>query len=99
MNTIIDKIQRETGISTEQATQAFNIVSTILKEKLPYSLSVQLDDLLAGKEIDYAPLIKEKMDNFSNSANEKIHEATKETTEKISELTEDAKNLINKLFK
>ncbi len=99
MHQIIDKIQRETGISTEHASQAYSIILTLLKEKLPASLGSQIEDLLIGKELDYAPLVKEKMEKLSNTANEKIHEATKETTEKITEITEEAKNLINKIFK
>lgn len=48
MEQIIKMITEKTGISTEQATTAVNVVTDYLKEKLPAGMGGQLDGLLKG---------------------------------------------------
>ena len=48
MEQIIKMITEKTGISTEQAETAVNVVTDFLKEKLPAGMGGQLDGLLKG---------------------------------------------------
>ena len=48
MEQIIKMITDKTGISTEQATTAVNVVTDYLKDKLPAGMGGQLDGLLKG---------------------------------------------------
>lgn len=48
MEQIIKMITEKTGISTEQATTAVNVVTDYIKQKLPAGMGGQLDGLLKG---------------------------------------------------
>ena len=48
MQEIISQVVEKTGLSEELATKAVDVVVGILKDKLPDSISSNLDGLLAG---------------------------------------------------
>ena len=52
MEELIKSISEKTGISADQAKTALNTVLGALKDKVPTSLGGQLEDLLAGKELN-----------------------------------------------
>ena len=56
MEQIIKMITEKTGISTEQAETAVNVVTDFLKEKLPAGMGGQLDGLLKGDTSNFGDL-------------------------------------------
>ncbi len=48
MNEIIQKLMAKTGLPEDKAAAAVEVVVSYLKDKLPSSVSAQLDGLLAG---------------------------------------------------
>ncbi|MGV8880334.1 MAG: hypothetical protein ACOH2A_15040 [Sphingobacteriaceae bacterium] len=65
MQQLIKLVTEKTGISTEQATTAVNVVTDFLKDKLPAGLGSQLDSLLSGGDTgapgDLADGLKDKL--------------------------------------
>jgi hypothetical protein len=49
MKELIDQITSKLGVSEEQATQAVQIVSGFLKEKLPAPVATELERALGGE--------------------------------------------------
>ncbi len=76
MEELIKSISEKTGISADQAKTALNTVLGALKDKIPASLGGQLEDLLAGKELNISSIIKEvssdKMGDMKEAASEKL---------------------------
>lgn len=64
MEQIIKMITEKTGISTEQATTAVNVVTDFLKDKLPAGMGNQLDGLLKGDTSSLGDLAGELKDKL-----------------------------------
>jgi hypothetical protein len=62
MEQLIKLVTEKTGISESQATTAVNTVINFMKDKLPASLSTQVDSLMKGGSIgDMAGGLKDKV--------------------------------------
>ena len=76
MEELIKNIAAKAGISPEQSKTALTTVLGALKDKVPASLGTQLEDLLAGKELNVASIIKEissdKVGDIKEAASEKL---------------------------
>jgi hypothetical protein len=74
MKEIIDQITAKAGITDEQAQQAFKVVIDNVSNKLPPSVSSQLDSVLTGKAFDYKAVMKERFDALKDDTEENIQE-------------------------
>lgn len=76
MEELIKSISEKTGISPDQAKTALSTVLGALKDKIPASIGSQLEGLLAGKELDFASILKEvssdKVGDLKDAASEKL---------------------------
>lgn len=93
MNPIIEKISKEAGITAEQAEKALQSVSGQLKEKLPYLLHNQIDNLLNGGSVS------ESMKQKFESLKEDLENSTKDLSSKAQELGQEVSKKIGEIFK
>jgi uncharacterized protein (DUF2267 family) len=76
MEELIKSISEKAGINADQSKTALSAVLGALKDKMPSSLGSQLENLLAGKELDFASILKEvsadKMGDLKEAASDKL---------------------------
>ncbi|MBS1764025.1 MAG: hypothetical protein JSS90_03540 [Bacteroidetes bacterium] len=93
MNPIIEKITNEAGISAEQAEKVLQSVSGHLKEKLPYLLHNQIDNLLQGGTISDG--MKQKFESLKDD----FENSTKDFGTKAQEFGQEVGKKIGDIFK
>ena len=93
MNPVIEKIAKEAGINTEQAEKALQSVSGHLKDKLPYPLHSQIDNLLQGGSLSDG--VKQKFESLKDD----LENSTKDFGAKAQEFGQEVGKKIGEIFK
>ena len=101
MQEIINLITNRTGITAAQAQSAIDIIFDQLKNKMPESVSGQVQNVLAGREFDFNQILKgeaqHKFENIKDAASEKFENIKEVASEKIEDLKDGAKGLMDKI--
>lgn len=92
MEELIHKIVGSTGISSEQAKKAIEIVRDDLKLKFPTILHSEIDNVIDGGKFGNA--YREKAENLRD----KIEEVAKEAGNKAESVFADIRERMNELF-
>ena len=90
MEDIINLITSRTGISAAQAQTSIEIVLEQLKNKMPNTVTTQVQNVLAGKEFDFNQILKDE-------AHLKFENIKDVASEKMEDLKDGAKDFMDKL--